>query len=63
LLYRQHRWAEAVAELDRIEPGDGSEDSQRSLRAAALGRLGAYQEAIGLTARSWRAAPARRRSG
>jgi Flp pilus assembly protein TadD len=48
LLYRQHRWAEAVAELDQIEPGDGSEDSQRSLRAAALGRLGAYQEAIGL---------------
>jgi tetratricopeptide (TPR) repeat protein len=48
LLYRQHRWTEALAELDKIEPGDGSEESQRSLRAAALGRLGAYQEAIAL---------------
>ena len=48
LLYRQHRWADAVAELDKIEPGDGSQESQRSLRAAALGRLGAYQEAIAL---------------
>ena len=51
LFYRQHRWADALAELDRIEvdavdPDSG--DAQRSLRAATLGRLGGYEEAIDL---------------
>ena len=48
LLHRMHRPAEALAELDRIETLEGVDDAQRSLRAAALGRLGGYDEAIAL---------------
>jgi tetratricopeptide (TPR) repeat protein len=48
LLHRMHRSAEALAELDRIETLEGVDDVQRSLRAAALGRLGGYDEAIAL---------------
>lgn len=47
VLHRQHRSVEALAELDHIERDDG-DDPNRGLRAAALGRIGAYQEAIGL---------------
>lgn len=47
VLHRQHRSVEAIAELDRIEREDG-DDPHRGLRAAALGRIGAYEEAIGL---------------
>ena len=48
ILYRQHRAEEALAELDRIERMGAEDDAQRNLRAAALGRLGGYEEAIGL---------------
>ncbi|MDQ3246478.1 MAG: sulfotransferase [Pseudomonadota bacterium] len=47
ILHRQHRSAEAIAELDRIDRGETG-DGHRGLRAAALGRIGAYQEAIAL---------------
>jgi Flp pilus assembly protein TadD len=46
LLYRQNRWTEALDELARIEAPE--DDSRRSLKAAVLGRVGAYEEAIGL---------------
>jgi len=48
VLHRQHRAAEALAELDQIERMGAKDDAQRNLRAAALGRLGGYDEAIGL---------------
>jgi tetratricopeptide (TPR) repeat protein len=46
VLYKENRAEEALAELDRLEAAD--EEPHRNLRAAALGRLGAYQEAIAL---------------
>ncbi len=46
LLYRQNRWAEALAELEAIATAE--DDSRRSLKAAVLGRVGAYEEAIAL---------------
>lgn len=46
VLYKQNRSEEAVAELDRLDGLD--EEAHRNLRAAALGRLGAYEEAITL---------------
>lgn len=46
ILYKQNRTEEALAELDRLEGTDG--EAHRNLRAAALGRLGAYHEAIAL---------------
>ena len=48
VLHRQNRSAEALAELDQIERLGAQDDAQRNLRAAALGRLGGYEEAIGL---------------
>jgi len=48
VLHRQNRAAEALAELDQIERLGAQDDAQRNLRAAALGRLGGYEEAIGL---------------
>ncbi|HEX8526100.1 sulfotransferase [Allosphingosinicella sp.] len=45
VLYRQNRSAEAIAELDRLPDSD---DGRQSLRAAALGRIGSYEEAIGI---------------
>ncbi|HYI43322.1 MAG TPA: sulfotransferase [Sphingomicrobium sp.] len=48
VLHRQHRSAEALAELERIKVEEGADDPYRGLRAAALGRLGACQEAITL---------------
>ncbi|HEU5286082.1 MAG TPA: tetratricopeptide repeat protein, partial [Sphingomicrobium sp.] len=48
ILYRQHRAEEALAELDHIERMGAEDDAQRNLRAAALGRLGGYDEAIAL---------------
>lgn len=48
VLYRQHRASEALAELDKIERVGAEDDAQRNLRAAALGRLGGYDEAIQL---------------
>jgi tetratricopeptide (TPR) repeat protein len=45
LLYRQHRWQDALAELGRMNTG---EELGRSLKAAVLGRIGAYEEGIAL---------------
>ncbi|HST36439.1 MAG TPA: sulfotransferase [Allosphingosinicella sp.] len=46
VLYRQNRPAEAIAELDRLQDGDEANAGHQNLKAAALGRLGSYQEAI-----------------
>jgi tetratricopeptide (TPR) repeat protein len=46
VLYKQNRPAEAIAELDRLQGAD--HDANRNLKAAALGRIGSYEEAIGL---------------
>jgi len=43
VLYKQNRPAEAIAELDRLQSEDAS---NRNLKAAALGRIGSYEEAI-----------------
>nr|WP_284734522.1 tetratricopeptide repeat-containing sulfotransferase family protein [Sphingosinicella terrae] len=48
VLYRQNKPVEALAELDRLEAEAGPEISQQNLKAAALGRLGSYEEAITL---------------
>ena len=48
VLYRQHRAAEALAELDRLAAEGEVADAHRNLRAAALGRVGGYEEAIAL---------------
>ena len=48
LLHRMHRSTEALAELDKIETLEGMDDAQRNLRAAVLGQLGGYDEAIAL---------------
>jgi len=44
VLVKQNRPAEAIEELDRLQGIDG--EAHRNLRAAALGRIGAYEEAI-----------------
>ena len=49
MLYKQNRLAEALAELARLEVDEGNDDAGRqNLKAAALGRLGSYEEAIDL---------------
>jgi len=48
VLYRQHRAAEALEQLDQLAIEGELADGYRNLRAAALGRVGGYQEAIGL---------------
>ena len=48
VLYRQHRAADALAELDRLTAEGEVADAHRNLRAAALGRVGGYDEAIAL---------------
>jgi Flp pilus assembly protein TadD len=48
LLYKQHRWAEALAELEKVKSDEEIERSHQGLRAATLGRVGGYQEAIQL---------------
>ena len=45
VLYRQNRPAEAIAELDRLQ---GADPAQQNLKAAALGRIGSYEEAIAI---------------
>ncbi|HVQ10120.1 MAG TPA: sulfotransferase [Allosphingosinicella sp.] len=46
VLYKQNRPADAIAELDRLQGAD--REANRNLEAAALGRIGSYEEAIGL---------------
>ena len=48
ILYRQHRAPEALALLDELETGSEFDEAHRNLRAAALGRIGGYQEAIAI---------------
>ncbi len=48
VLYRQHRAPEALEQLDLIAAESELPDGVRNLKAAALGRIGGYQEAIGL---------------
>ncbi|MDP9424194.1 MAG: sulfotransferase [Pseudomonadota bacterium] len=48
VLYRQHRAADALEQLDLIAAEGELPDGVRNLKAAALGRIGGYQEAIGL---------------
>jgi tetratricopeptide (TPR) repeat protein len=48
VLYRQHRAQEALEQLDLVAAEGELPDGVRNLRAAALGRIGGYQEAIGL---------------
>jgi tetratricopeptide (TPR) repeat protein len=49
VLYRQNRPAEAVAELDKvIEGGADGNPAHLNLKAAALGRIGGYSEAVEL---------------
>jgi tetratricopeptide (TPR) repeat protein len=48
VLYRQNRPAEAIAELERLPEGDRDGAGQLNLKAAALGRIGSYEEAIAL---------------
>jgi tetratricopeptide (TPR) repeat protein len=43
VLYKQNRPAEAIDELDRLQAADAA---NQNLRAAALGRIGSYEEAI-----------------
>jgi tetratricopeptide (TPR) repeat protein len=48
VLYKQNRPAEAIAELDLLPRDDGSAAGSQNLKAAALGRIGSYEEAITL---------------
>jgi len=48
VLYKQNRPAEAIAELDLLPTDDAGALGQRNLKAAALGRIGSYEEAIAL---------------
>jgi len=48
ILYRQHRAPEALEQLDLLAAEGELADGYRNLRAAALGRVGGYQEAIEL---------------
>ncbi|WP_336978434.1 tetratricopeptide repeat-containing sulfotransferase family protein [Altererythrobacter fulvus] len=47
VLNKQHRYAEAIAELDALAAA-GEETESRNLRAAVLGRTGDYEEAARL---------------
>ncbi len=46
--YKQHRFADAVAMLDAELAFDPANPALANLKAAALGRIGGYDEAIGL---------------
>jgi tetratricopeptide (TPR) repeat protein len=48
ILYKQNRAGEAVAELDRLETGSEAAEAHKNLKAAALGRIGGYDEAIAI---------------
>ena len=47
-LYRQNKPAEAIAELDRVLIDDPENIGSANLKAAALGRIGGFDEAIAL---------------
>lgn len=48
ILYKQNRFPEALEQLDVVLAEGGDNPSQQNLKAAALGRIGGYDEAIGL---------------
>lgn len=48
VLYRQHRAQDALEQLDLLAAEGDVADGVRNLRAAALGRIGGYDEAIAL---------------
>lgn len=49
-LYRQNRSVEAIAELDRVMTDDPENIGHSNLKAAALGKIGGFDEAIDLYA-------------
>jgi tetratricopeptide (TPR) repeat protein len=57
-LYRQNRPAEAIAELDLLLTDEPENIGHSNLKAAALGRIGGFDEAIGLYEQVLKAAPA-----
>ena len=48
VLYKQNRAADAIAELEQIEMDGEGHLGHTSLKAAALGRIGGHEEALGL---------------
>ncbi len=48
ILYKQNKAAEAIAELELIEQDSSANLGHAGLKAAALGRIGGHQEALGL---------------
>lgn len=48
VLYKQNRFPEALEQLDAVLAVEGDNPAQQNLKAAALGRIGGYAEAIGL---------------
>lgn len=48
ILYKQNRFGEAVSELNAVLDQGGDNPAQESLKAAALGRIGGYDEAVEL---------------
>ncbi|MFM9977773.1 MAG: sulfotransferase [Sphingomonadaceae bacterium] len=56
-LYRQNRPTEALVELDRVLADDPDNVGHANLKAAALGRIGGFEEAIALYAEILKAVP------
>jgi Tfp pilus assembly protein PilF len=56
-LYRQNKPAEAIAELDRVLVDDPENVGHANLKAAALGRIGGFDEAIDLYEQVLKGAP------
>ena len=56
-LYRQNRSVEAIAELDRVMIEDPENIGHSNLKAAALGKIGGFDEAIDLYDEVLKAAP------
>ena len=48
ILYKQNRFPEALEQLNAVLAEDGDNPAQKNLKAAALGRVGGYDEAISL---------------
>lgn len=48
VLYKQNRHADVIVELERIEQEGSANLGHASLKAAALGRIGGHEEALGL---------------
>ena len=57
VLYRTNRPAEALAELARVSGEDPDNPGHANLQAAAFGRIGAFEEALGLYEQVLRDAP------